>query len=250
MIKIHLCALLLAFGIAAPALADDWDASDAIGNRPATDESADSETGEAADEASDEAPALREGERGQSAVKSKSIDLDQEAAEKQRSSDPNRFSGTDSEGKRNVLGPLWGVPAGSPVMQNIDPEMEKQYAVNGEGRLAPKPDTEELEEQQREAQRAERDRVRAEERAAKEKRWAEEQAERQRQREAGRDERGKDGNQSQTDERQDDESTRDEPEAENDPEADREPEPQQDAASSDDADERETLQIGCRPDDE
>jgi hypothetical protein len=143
MIKIHLCALLLAFGIAAPALADDWDASDAIGNRP-VDEASESD----AEESSAEAPALRDGgreesERSTQANDGKRISLDDKAKQTEKD-DPNKFSsGKGGEPKRNVLGPLWGVPSGSPVMQTVDPDLEKQYAVSDKGELVPQPEAEE-----------------------------------------------------------------------------------------------------------
>jgi hypothetical protein len=246
-IKIHLCALLLAVGIAAPAFADDWDSlSDAIGTRTEADDSAADTDSE---ESSDDAEALRNEDgsaANQQLVKSKAVDLDEKAAEQKtdRAPDPNRFSGTDGEGKRNVLGPLWGVPSGSPVMQNIDPEMEKQYAVNGEGRLVPEPDSDELEDQQRAAAKADRDRVRAEERAAKERRWAEEAAERQRERDENRAAKGDAPPLApEVREVEEPEQDRDEAQAE-------ETEPSNDSADSGDDDERETINIGCRGGDE
>jgi hypothetical protein len=240
MMKIHLFALLLALSLAVPAFADDWDGiSDAIGSRTSDDAAVD-----AGDDSADpdETRDRDEDASAGSSNDSKSIDLDQKAtAQKPREADPNGFSaGKDSEGKRNVLGPLWGVPSGSPVMQSIDPEMEKQYAVNGEGRLAPQPDAEDLEEQQREAQRAERQRQREAERSAKEQRWAQEEAERNAEKDADRQARAQtDLQQPRTDDVEQ-EGKQDDPRSE----------ASTDSGTDDEVDERRTLSIGCRSEDE
>lgn len=62
----------------------------------------------------------------------------------------------------NLLGPLWGVPQDAPVMREIDPELEMQYARDSQGRLVPREemtaaDRRSVEQREREQRQAERE---------------------------------------------------------------------------------------------
>lgn len=171
------CALVLA----SPALADDdWDRADAISktvaaqrvaegkDKPAEDSAEDAEQGDDRDEQNEgsaqRGAALRD--RGRAAA-------DAPAAQpgfvetRDHSVEPDRSRSTaggkeQDQRTSNVLGPLWGTPQDAPVMKHIDPELEKQYARDSQGRLVPRDELSpeerrSVEEQERAQHQAERE---------------------------------------------------------------------------------------------
>jgi regulator of protease activity HflC (stomatin/prohibitin superfamily) len=233
--KLILCSMLclsaLCFG--GQAFADDWDMPDAMAAAQAARE-ADQDAPAKADAP---APARDEAQPKGSNAPADHVSLDDKAPQRT----PPVHSG---EAPSNILGPLWGVPADAPVMRDIDPEAEKQYAVNGEGRLVPRSGTDE--EQMKAAAEADKERERQEAKAAKEKQRAEEKAERERRRAEEKEQRERDREAAKAGkDRPHDDEKQAEPAAEPAPAAaDKTAEVKGAAAGR--VDERETSTTGCR----
>jgi colicin import membrane protein len=220
--------------LATPALADGWDMPDAV-SKTVTASKDDSKDGERADkkDKADKEPDDSAGQRTTDATDEAPVDTPSITV-RGGDDDPYQFS-ADAKPQAdqprdtrtsNVLGPLWGVPQDAPVMQNIDPELEKQYARDHEGRLVPRSELSKEDEaalREQEKQKAEQERAakreqdrqekeaRAEQkRREKEARAAEKQrereereAEKQRQREAEQQQK-QDSNGTGADKQQDD----------------------------------------------
>jgi hypothetical protein len=153
-LRIIALAALAAALLAVPALAadDGWDSDDRIS--PAVkDDATQDEQAAPGDEAPadkparpEKAPKLSKADRAkqkaladqqkQQEELQRQQAADQAAAEREQQRQTASADG--QQGYSNVLGPLWGVPTSAPVMKDLDPELEKQYARDHQGRLVPK----------------------------------------------------------------------------------------------------------------
>jgi hypothetical protein len=143
-------AIAAACWLTLPALADDdgWEADDRIS--PTVEAQADKETatdGVAVKPAQAQpAPKLTKAEKAkqkaaqdaqaQQAAAHQQDDADA-AAQREQARQAN-LAPSVAANNNNVLGPLWGVPTNAPVMKDLDPELEKRYAKDHQGRLVPK----------------------------------------------------------------------------------------------------------------